>query len=66
MLLAMSKKEVVTHLHCIQPFTQVCCVMLHMQDARTELQRAIDLPGTYPADRVAQDAARTLMAQHFK
>jgi hypothetical protein len=36
------------------------------QEARVELQRAIDLPGTFPADRLAQDAARSLMAQHFK
>jgi hypothetical protein len=60
----MSKKEVLdAHMSC---FTLDFMSYLSNQEARLELQRAIDLPGTYPADRRAQDAARTLMAQHFK
>jgi hypothetical protein len=42
------------------------CVTFLDQEARAELQRAIDLPGNFPADRIAQDAARNLMSQHFK
>jgi hypothetical protein len=62
-LLAMSKKEVPA------PYSRMHPQFSHNvfgQEARAELQRAIDLPGTFPADRVAQDAARTLMAQHYK
>jgi hypothetical protein len=80
-LLAMSKKEVPpSSVHVIvarslnlkpKPvelflFSSPWYASFFVQEARAELQRAIDLPGDFPADRVAQDAARNLMAQHFK
>jgi hypothetical protein len=48
------------------PSRRLCAQPSVLQEARAELQRALDLPGTFPADRRAQDAARTLMLQHFK